>query len=489
MSSNNSVTSITNVGIINSPDVSSFVSLTLYDKDPTDIYNLALQLAQQLFPDWTAPAGGTETVLLQVFATIAAEMVYAINRLPDTILQNQVIFAGIQPSPGVQSSASATFTLGDTLGHTISAGTLLQLVMSANTAFNYVTTNDLVISTGASVGVVPIVCTSYTSQPNGTPAGTQLNLVGTITTYAESVVLTSPIEGGVDPETTTQWMQRATQAFQAFNTTLCTPTQMQQALLGQYQPSIFRCTVANNWNSATNASALGYMTALVYGKGGASCTPSIMSQANTYLQSHAAANLATSVVAAEVTTVNVTTTVMRLPGYEDADVVTAVESALTNWLSTDTWLWDATVRYNKGVDVIEGTGPVDYVQTLTLNGAQGDVSLPGLANLAQIGTITVNVNDPSSSIPMTTVVNIAATVYQSGGVDATVQSAVQAAVTSFLSTAIAAGTIRLTSLTTAIAQVTHVTDVQLVTINGEALDLVVVPAETTAGTITITMGN
>lgn len=489
MSTNNSVTSVTNVGIINSPDVSPFVSLTMYDQDPTDIYNTALQLAQQLFPGWTAPEGATETVLMQVFATVAAEMVYAINRLPDTILQNQIIFAGIQPSPGVQSSASATFNLGDILGHTIPAGTVLQLVLSQNTSYTYTTNNDLVIPTGASSGVVPITCTVYSAAPNGVPAGTPLNIVGTITTYAESVVLTSPIVGGVDPETTTQWMQRATQAFQSFNATLCTPTQMQQALLGQYMPSIFRCTVVNNWNSATNASALGYVTALVYGQGGASCTPSIMTQAQTYLASRAAANLSTSVIAAEVTTIDVVVTVQRLPGYVDSDVASSVQSALQGWLSTDSWPWDATVRYTKAIDIVENVAGVDFVTYLTLNGAQGDVAMPGLANLAEYGTITVNVNDPSTVMPQTTVVNVSATVYQSGGVDATVQSAVQAAVTTFLGTAISSGTIRLTSLVATIAKVANVTDVQNVTINGEALDLVVTPSETTAGTITITMAN
>jgi polyribonucleotide nucleotidyltransferase len=87
--------------------------------------------------------------------------------------------------------------------------------------------------------------------------------------------------------------------------------------------------------------------------------------------------------------VNVTVTVVRDTSFLAADVEANVIAALNAYLDPMTWNWDTKARRNALIRVIGNAPGVAYVDTMTTPAA--DVTLAGVAPLADAGTITVTV--------------------------------------------------------------------------------------------------
>jgi hypothetical protein len=486
-------TSIAALGIPLSPDASPVVSLTLYDATASDLYAEAISLAQTLFPDWNPVVGNTEVALLQSLSTIVAEEIFAINRLPLTVVQSLLLLAGVTPSAGSQATATAVFTLTDnTNGVTVLPGTTVQLQMSEGRIFTFATQQSMYLPPGTLVSPpIPIICTSYSATPNGTAAGTGLSLPTIGVLSVASIVLGSEVLGGADPESVQSWVNRGTQVLQRLSSTLITPSQFQQAALSS-DPTVWRCQVTNNWDptldGGNGASALGNLTVSVYGKSNplnpGSPSPVAadhkLALAN-LLNAQAQANLSVHVVDATVTAASVVAVVTRLANSDAASVELAVQQAVFGWMSSDTWMWDGAIRYMKLLDAIENAAGVDYASYVTLNGVSGDLELAGIAALANAAVVTVTVNDPAAAPSTTFTVNISGTY-----TGAATNAAVNAAVTTWATAAIASGTLLYTELVATVAQVAGVTTVTGATINGQIGDLTVIPSATVLGAVTFT---
>ena len=70
-----------------SPDVSSYVDLTINDEDPVAILNDILSSARGLLPGWQPEAGQIEVVLSEAFANRTAQLAATINRLLQPLLK------------------------------------------------------------------------------------------------------------------------------------------------------------------------------------------------------------------------------------------------------------------------------------------------------------------------------------------------------------------------------------------------------------------
>ena len=84
-----------------------------------------------------------------------------------------------------------------------------------------------------------------------------------------------------------------------------------------------------------------------------------------------------------------TATVVVAPGYTTAEVDAAVTAALEAFLSPDTWPWEATVRRNDLIALIEGVEGVAYLTAGHPTTPAADVALSGAAPLADAGTINI----------------------------------------------------------------------------------------------------
>lgn len=124
----------------------------------------------------------------------------------------------------------------------------------------------------------------------------------------------------------------------------------------------------------------------------------IQSAVIAYLESLREANFVVTFVQPTVTTVNIVFEIHCTPGANSTTVIASVTAALQAYINQATWggggntppSWDptaGTVRYLQVAAVIESVIGVNYCALLTLNGSAADVTIGGVAPLANYGTI------------------------------------------------------------------------------------------------------
>jgi uncharacterized phage protein gp47/JayE len=363
------------------PDLTDYNSLVLYDSNPADLVERAIADATVKLPDWVPAAGNTEMVLIEAMALQVAELVYAINRLPDGVLDVLLRLFGVTRSLGIAPTATATFTASVTSGVTVPAGTVVRLNLGSNTV-DFTTDSTAAVPVGATTIVVPITGTLGTSDANGSVAGAVLELESSVA-LIDTVTLATDVAAGTDPETDAAWRKRAIETFQRLTTTLVLPDHFTAAAIAT--PGVARAFTIDNYDGT--GSNPGHVTVAVIGSGGALLSSGDKTALQADLDAQSQANLAVHVIDPTVTTVPVTTAVHLLPGYDLTTVTSNIQTVLEGYLSPDTWGWGGTVRKNELIARIDGAEGVDYVSTITAPAT--DVSLSGAAPLAALGTLTV----------------------------------------------------------------------------------------------------
>lgn len=489
-----------------SPDFAPYINLTLHDVDEQTIYDNAVAFMKQSIPEWIPREGNTEVLLLEAFAQQIMEEVYAINRLPDSIMEALLGFFEVTRDFGALPTATVTFTMNGTDGYTIPSGTRLALtVPNEEEPLIFVTNVNLVVPSGSSTGTVAVTGQDYTDTANGVPTGTALEILDAII-YADYAALASVVAGGRSSETETGYFDRGRNRLARLTDTLVIPDHFVAAVLedpavyrakalDQYIPDILppptitlvasatggslaagtytyvatttnvhgeseasapvsvviasgtTNSIAVNWTAVVpvsgGAAVSGYK---VYGRvsGAAGLLASVAASATTWtdtgsvapgaapptanttqdpvvgndlghitiamrglnanlsqadknrikaaLEKQSVAMLSVHIIDPKVTTVNVTTTVMAYPLWSEAAVRDNIQTALADYLNTNTWDWSGVVRRNELIQTISNAPGVDYVVSLTVPAA--DVTLAGVASLASLGTTAITVNVP-----------------------------------------------------------------------------------------------
>lgn len=373
---------------MSSPDLTAYVDLALYDRDAQTIFDTALALAQVNLPGWTPREGHTEVVLLESLAFEVSEAVFAINRLPATLTELLLGLFGVERDDGAAATATVRFNVADTFGHTIAAGTSLRLELGDELVVDFETNVGVVIAPGSMTGVVAATALTNGAEAHAALTGTALKLLDAIA-YVETVVLETQPTGGRPAEETSAYLDRGVQTFSRLVSTLVVPEHFTAAALED--PAVFRAFAVDNYNSDAGSGVPGdhpgHITLAVLGPGGATLSAGAKTTLDASLESRSMANLAVHLADPTVTDIDVTASVVSLPGYATADVEAAVVTALGNYLSPDTWAWGNTVRRNELISLLDGVTGVDYVASLTVPAA--DVTLAGYANLVDVGVLTI----------------------------------------------------------------------------------------------------
>lgn len=376
-----------------SPDVSEYVDLAIYDKDPETLLAQVLADVSAKFPGFAPRAGSTERVLLEALSLIVSEEIYAANRLPGTVTQVLLQLFGVERDEGTAPTATATFTLSDNLGHTVPAGTRLRLDLGNNADSVIFTTNvDLVVGAGNVTGTVAVTGDRPTDEANGTAAGTDLALIDAIP-FVASVELGAAVADGATPESDADWLDRGVIRLRRLVTTLVHPSHFTSAALEE--ADVDRATTLDNYDpgqAGDPGDHAGHVTVAVLGANGAALSGARKLAIEADLEEIALANLDVHVVDPTVTAVNVTATVVRTVTADSATVDAAVVAAVQAYLDPASWPFAAVVRRNELIALIDGVEGVDYVDTLTAPAA--DVVLAGVAPLADAGVVDITVNAP-----------------------------------------------------------------------------------------------
>ncbi|AKL88322.1 hypothetical protein BH789_gp041 [Gordonia phage GMA6] len=372
------------------PDLSQYVELRLYDKDPNDILRTAITELQSRMPGWNPREDNTEVMLMEALAVAVSESVYAINRLPNAIMTALMRLYGIERDAGAFATTTVEFQVVNTMGYTIPARTRLLLPPEqgyGSTVFE--TTAALTIPYGMTSGTIPVTATEVTDVVNGVPPATRFQVLDQLQ-YVNGVVNTEIVLGGRVPESDKAWFNRGVQRFGRLTDTLVTPNHFELAALED--PTVRRARALDNFDSTLGTGVPGdhpgHLTLALYGDGG--IMPAVEKQAVIdSFTTRKFAPLILHTVDPVITTVNVNVRVKPNRGYPNERVVDAVSTAVRNWLNTDVWPWKATVYYNELMGVVAELPEVDYVTQLIEPAS--DVYLAGSAPLANLGTINVSI--------------------------------------------------------------------------------------------------
>lgn len=373
------------------PDTSGYLDLTPLDLTPQALVDAAVTQAQATIPEWTPAEAQTEMVLLEAVAVMVAEAVFAINRLPGTVSEILLRLFGFIRDVGGAATGAVTFTVADTSGYTIPAGSQLTVQVSGLVDPVLIeTTGDLVIFPGATSATVGVVTVALTSIANGTPAGTPCAVIAPLP-LVDAATLTTGLADGRDPEDGRAFLDRAISYLATLSSTLVRSTDF--IATAMTQPGIGRAYAIDAYDPAVGPAAgdnPGHVTVLALDDNGTALTPAVKAALLAVLTSRASGDLDIHIADPTVTTVPVVAAVQAQPGHDPATVQAAAVAAVQAWLSPAVWPWAGTVRRNDLIAVLSGVPGVAYVISVTTPAA--DQVLTGAGPLASAGTVTISVS-------------------------------------------------------------------------------------------------
>lgn len=356
-----------------------------YGGEP-DLVNAAQRHVQAVMPEWEPRAGNTEVVLLEAFALMLGPEILALQMVPSAVVEQLVGLYGVTRSEGSPVTAQVRFTVTDSAPtQVVPEGTALRLQLSeTGEVVDLETVEDLTILTSESrTGVVRVEATELGETGNGTPAGTEVEVLSLLT-FVESAVLEVELTGGRGTEGDATFLARAGATLARQASTLVLPEHFTYA--ASATEGVARATTLDLTNPAQpGVEAAGHVTVAVAGPGGTLLGDTAREVIQGDLSSQALASLSVHVIDPTVTVVPVSLTVKVAVGADPLAVEGAVTAALEDWLDPDRWPWEpAVTEYGivGAASTAPGVASVTSVQS-------GPMALPGLAPLAKAGVITV----------------------------------------------------------------------------------------------------
>ena len=354
-----------------SPDVTPYYDLRLYDTSAQQLFDGAMTQALVRLPGWQPLEGDTAVVLLEALSWIAAEGIFAINRLPAAVIRVLLGLFGVTLDVGAQATSTVSLRYSDGAAHNVPAGTMLQLDMGGPAPLLMTTTAAAALPAGGTSVTVGVVFTAFTGAPNNVAAGTALQLVNALV-FLDSAALAATPAGGRYPESDASYFSRATQILQRLVATFVLPVHFQAAAL--QNPAVFRAHAIDNYDPTVNGSGTpgldgGHVTVAVLGPNSVLVGAADKSALLATLQAGALANLTVHLVDPQFVTVDVSVTVMPLPGYGPLATPKAPGLAAqpTGSLAAGTYTYRVTRTSASGETL---AGPVATITTSVVGGVQ-----------------------------------------------------------------------------------------------------------------------
>jgi hypothetical protein len=180
------------------------------DTDPQDLLSDCYDYLAAAIPGWAPSTGNLDVWLLMAIASICAETRDVASVVPADIFRwFGANLVNIPPINEAQATCTTTWTMVDTNGYTIPAGTQVDIPVPGSSPIPFITTTDVIIAPGSNVAAgVTIEAVNPGSAPNdiGSIGGT-VELLDALT-FVASVVQSSVPTGGVDDELDTDYLNR-----------------------------------------------------------------------------------------------------------------------------------------------------------------------------------------------------------------------------------------------------------------------------------------
>jgi hypothetical protein len=374
------------------PDLSAYVDLRVFDVTDQDIVNTAIAATQLNIPGWVPREGNTEVLVFEGVALEVSEAIVAVNRVPGAVVQAILLLAAVDRDFGAAPIASAEFTVGDTLGHTIPAGTRLYLPLDDGSTVVFLVEDPGVdIPPGSSTGTTSIIGDIFTASANGIASGTQLLMADPVP-YVENVELVSAVADGRDRESDNEWRDRGVARLSRLSDALVLPRHFEAATLER--PEVERALAIDLYDPTqigVPGDHAGHITVAVLGENGAALSTEAKDAIEQALEASAVAVLDVHVVDITIDTVPFDIEVSIKPGFTSGSVQDAVEDAVAAYVDPLTWQWGSVIRVNEMISLVDQVDGVDYVVSVEIDGVAADYTVSGAATLPKAGTVTVTI--------------------------------------------------------------------------------------------------
>jgi hypothetical protein len=228
-------------------DFTEYVDLSIFDKEPGDIYRDAIELARLSLPDFNLRVGTPEDAIFQAAAYVSALNINAINRLPSRLMAGIVSMLGYQRQESIPAEVDIEITLGSYEGGIIPAGTVFvydsvfedevqQYAFQLTSSLTVPSTigpaypSEIVTVTAIDAGVIPPLT-----------AGVELAVISSGTDII-SVYVANPsnFANGINADMDNEYLSKAATYLRSLASSLVRPSQVDAYLLTNYPGIISR---------------------------------------------------------------------------------------------------------------------------------------------------------------------------------------------------------------------------------------------------------
>lgn len=376
-----------------------YVDFPLPD-DPDQLVADAVAGMTARLPGYLPVEGAVEVAVIEEATRLAADSRSLVVTVAAAVVSRMgADLFGVQPIAAQPAQATATFTLSDTAGHTIPAGTRVGYLPAGADPVGLATVIDTTVPAGQSTAAGVLLTALLPGAAGNAVRPGPLTALDALA-WLSSVQATSAGAGGVDAETDLAYRDRLVADIALAARTVVSAADA--ATYARNTAGVFRCLAVDGYDSQTSTAGVP-LTVSVYpvDQAGQPVPPAVAAAVAAALGDPAVrvANLVVRVGQPTYTAVQVAYTVAVQPGAPPADVQLAVSTTVAAYLSPSRWsgggesppAWhgDSTVRLLDLARLVGNIDGVRYVTSLTLNGGTADVVLPGAAPLpATTSTVT-----------------------------------------------------------------------------------------------------
>lgn len=228
-------------------DFTEYVDLSIFDKEPGDIYRDAIELARLSLPDFNLRVGTPEDAIFQAAAYVSALNINAINRLPDRLMAGIVSILGYQRQEAIPAEVDVEVTIGSYEGGIIPSGTVFvydSVFEDEAQQYAFQLTNALEIPATEGVDYPSAIATVTAIDAGIIPpltSGLELSVISSGTDIISVVVSTpSNFANGLNADIDSEYLSKATTYLRSLTSSLVRPAQVDAYLLTNYPGVISR---------------------------------------------------------------------------------------------------------------------------------------------------------------------------------------------------------------------------------------------------------
>lgn len=230
-------------------DFTEYVDLSIFDKEPGDIYRDAIELARLSLPDFNLRVGTPEDAIFQAAAYISALNINAINRLPSRLMAGLVGILGYQRQEAIPAEVDIEITVGSYDGGTIPAGTIFvydSVFEDEVQQYAFQTTTTVVIpqaepeSTEYPSEIATLTALEAGVMPPLT-SGTEMSVLSSGTDIISAVIASpSNFANGINEDLDEDYLSKASTYLRSLTSALVKPAQVDSYLLTNYSGILTR---------------------------------------------------------------------------------------------------------------------------------------------------------------------------------------------------------------------------------------------------------